>query len=159
MPSSILSDGFFASLSSSMVNLDRAETLLDPPARMAQLAAAERLLLDDDAILPYGFGSDRTLGRTLTERREAIFAVGGGSALAVIFLFVFPRSRRRTWTVMLGLMLLLTVVGAPLGCGGGSPTTPPTTTTPGTAPGAYTITVTGASGAISETVKVSVTIN
>ena len=41
--------------------LDRAETLLDPPARMAQLAAAERLLLDDDAILPYGFGSDRTL--------------------------------------------------------------------------------------------------
>ena len=41
--------------------LDRAESLLDPAARMAQLAAAERLLLDDAVILPYGFGSDRTL--------------------------------------------------------------------------------------------------
>jgi oligopeptide transport system substrate-binding protein len=41
--------------------LDRAEALLDPAARMVQLAAAERLLLDDYAVLPYGFGSDRTL--------------------------------------------------------------------------------------------------
>ena len=41
--------------------LDQAESLLDPAARMAGLAAAERLLLDDDVILPYGFGSDRTL--------------------------------------------------------------------------------------------------
>ena len=41
--------------------LDRAEALLDGPARMAGLAAAERLLLDDFAILPYGFGNDRTL--------------------------------------------------------------------------------------------------
>jgi len=41
--------------------LDQAETLLDPPARMAQLARAERLLLDDAVILPYGFGSDRAL--------------------------------------------------------------------------------------------------
>ncbi|MDB5359302.1 MAG: peptide transporter substrate-binding protein [Rhodospirillales bacterium] len=41
--------------------LDRAQNLLDPAPRMAQLAAAERLLLDDYAILPYGFGSDRAL--------------------------------------------------------------------------------------------------
>ncbi|HLZ65797.1 MAG TPA: peptide ABC transporter substrate-binding protein [Aliidongia sp.] len=41
--------------------LDRAEAQLDPPARMAGLAAAERLLLDDFAILPYGFGRDRAL--------------------------------------------------------------------------------------------------
>jgi oligopeptide transport system substrate-binding protein len=41
--------------------LDKAESLLDPPARMAGLAAAERLLMADAAILPYGFGSDRTL--------------------------------------------------------------------------------------------------
>lgn len=47
--------------------LDRAETLLDPAARMTQLAAAEQLLLDDETILPYGFGSDRTLvGATVT---------------------------------------------------------------------------------------------
>jgi len=41
--------------------LDQAETLLEPAPRMAQLAAAERVLLEDDVILPYGFGSDRTL--------------------------------------------------------------------------------------------------
>ena len=41
--------------------LDRAESQLDGPARMAGLAAAERLLLDDFAILPYGFASERTL--------------------------------------------------------------------------------------------------
>ena len=41
--------------------INQAETLLDPPARMAQLARAERLLLDDAVILPYGFGSDRAL--------------------------------------------------------------------------------------------------
>jgi len=41
--------------------LDKAEAMLDPAARMSGLAAAERLLLDDAAVLPYGFGSDRTL--------------------------------------------------------------------------------------------------
>jgi oligopeptide transport system substrate-binding protein len=51
--------------------LDQAESLLDPAPRMAQLAAAERLLLDDDVILPYGFGSDHTLVAT---------AVGGWQA-------------------------------------------------------------------------------
>jgi ABC-type oligopeptide transport system substrate-binding subunit len=41
--------------------LDKAEALLDPAPRMSGLAAAEQLLLDDAAVLPYGFGSDRTL--------------------------------------------------------------------------------------------------
>jgi oligopeptide transport system substrate-binding protein len=41
--------------------LDQAEALLDPPARLALLAQAEQMLLDDAVILPYGFGSERTL--------------------------------------------------------------------------------------------------
>ncbi|HEV2676123.1 MAG TPA: peptide ABC transporter substrate-binding protein [Aliidongia sp.] len=41
--------------------LDEASLLLDPAARMARLAAAEQVLLADDAILPYGFESENSL--------------------------------------------------------------------------------------------------
>jgi Bacterial Ig-like domain (group 3) len=68
------------------------------------------------------------------------WTTGGGVTLAAVFLAGLPGKRRR-WTVLLGLLvtgLLLTVVG----CGGGTTHN----TIPGTPPGAFTVTVTGASG-------------
>jgi oligopeptide transport system substrate-binding protein len=41
--------------------LDEATALLDPAARLERLAAAERVLLGDAAILPYGFESESSL--------------------------------------------------------------------------------------------------
>jgi oligopeptide transport system substrate-binding protein len=41
--------------------LDEATARLEPAARLEQLARAERLLLDDAAILPYGFESESSL--------------------------------------------------------------------------------------------------
>ena len=41
--------------------LDEATLLLDAEPRMARLAAAEQILLDDDALLPYGFESESSL--------------------------------------------------------------------------------------------------
>ena len=41
--------------------LDEAAGLLDPVTRLAKLADAERTLLRDYAILPYGFVNERTL--------------------------------------------------------------------------------------------------
>ncbi|GGF05678.1 ABC transporter substrate-binding protein [Aliidongia dinghuensis] len=41
--------------------LDEAAALLEPASRLARLAAAERVLLDDCAILPYGFESESSL--------------------------------------------------------------------------------------------------
>ena len=41
--------------------IDEATLLLDPKARLTRLAAAERVLLDDCALLPYGFESESSL--------------------------------------------------------------------------------------------------
>jgi hypothetical protein len=62
----------------------------------------------------------------------------GGAALACVLLFGIP-ARRRRWQRMLGMVLLLAALTAGvLGC-----TAP---LSGGTAPGTYTITVTGVSG-------------
>ena len=67
----------------------------------------------------------------------------GGAALACMLLVGIP-GRRRTWQRMLGMVLLLVALSAGvLGC-----TAP---LSGGTAPGTYTITVTGVSGATTDT--------
>jgi hypothetical protein len=48
------------------------------------------------------------------------------------------------------------MIGA-VGCGGKNTATPPAD--PGITPGAYTVTVTGSSGAITATIAVTVTVN
>jgi hypothetical protein len=85
-------------------------------------------------------------------------------AMASLLMFGFPIRRRRTMT-HLGLLFVATLIGAAMGCGGGTnaaappanPGTPPAS--PGTTPGAYTVTVTGSSGSIIATTAVSVTVN
>jgi len=84
----------------------------------------------------------------------------GGSVLAFAFLFGIP-TRRRSWRTMLGMLaLLIAFGGGVLACGGGGGggggcTTP---NNPGTTAGAYTITVTGTSGTLTETGTVTLTV-
>jgi subtilase family serine protease len=83
----------------------------------------------------------------------------GGAALACVLLFCIP-ARRRSWRAMLGMIALLFILaggvaacssggGGGGGGGGGNP---------GTTAGAYTITVTGTSGSITETGPVALTV-
>ena len=80
----------------------------------------------------------------------------GGAVLACGLLFVIPASRRR-WRSLLGMMVLLALIaGGVMSCGGGSKTTK---TIAGTTAGSYTITVTGTSGAATQTTTVNLTVN
>jgi hypothetical protein len=94
-----------------------------------------------------------------------VLAIGGPMiAMASLLMFGFPIRRRRTMT-HLGLLLITILIGAAMGCGGGTnaaappanPGTPPAN--PGTPPGAYTVTVTGSSGSIMAATAVTVTVN
>jgi hypothetical protein len=68
---------------------------------------------------------------------------GGGAVLAFLVFLGIPR-RRRNWRSMLGLVVLMALLGGMSACGGagggGGPSGP---TYSGTAPGSYTIQVTG----------------
>jgi hypothetical protein len=83
----------------------------------------------------------------------------GGLLLACVFLFGIPRLRRR-WRSMLGMALLLAAcVSGVLSCGGsGGGTKCAGPVTPGTTAGTNTITVTGTSGALTETGLVTLTV-
>ena len=78
------------------------------------------------------------------------------AVLACILLFLIP-ARRRRWLAMLTCSLLLFAVAS---CGGSSTNTgqtgPPPN--PGTTPGTYTVTITGASGSLTETGTVALTV-
>jgi len=78
------------------------------------------------------------------------------AVLACILLFVIPLRRRR-WLAIFSCSLLLFAIAS---CGGGSPGTgntgPPPN--PGTTPGTYTVTITGASGSLTETGTVALTV-
>jgi len=79
----------------------------------------------------------------------------GGVALACLLLLGIP-ARRRRWQSMLGLLMLLAALaGGVLSCGGGGGGGGGN---PGTTAGTYTITVTGTSGAITQTGKVTLTV-
>ncbi len=64
---------------------------------------------------------------------------GSVVAMASLLWFGFPIRRRRPIT-QLGLLLIATLIGAAIGCGGGKAAAPPSNA--GTTPGAYTVTVT-----------------
>lgn len=79
--------------------------------------------------------------------------------MACVLLFGFP-ARRRRWRTMLGMIaLLVTLSGGVLACGsGGGGTVCNALSTSGTTVGAYTITVTGTSGATTTTNTVSLSV-
>ena len=87
------------------------------------------------------------------------FLLGGGATLAMLLFFGIP-ARRRAWRTLLSIVAVLFIGGA-VGCGGGGGSGSGTKTG-GTTPGAYTVTVTGtdaATGKITGTTAVSVTVN
>jgi hypothetical protein len=61
-----------------------------------------------------------------------------------VSLLLWMSIRRRHWRLATAsLLLLLSIVGGLVGCGGGSTKTPPPLLNPGTTPGSYTFTVSG----------------
>jgi trimeric autotransporter adhesin len=95
-------------------------------------------------------------------RRSSPLEAGGMTAL---LLFGIPR-RRRHWKTVLSLLLFASLATAAIGCATRptSATTPimmPVTTpaNPGTTPGAYSIIVTGTSGAVAQSTAVTVAVN
>lgn len=92
--------------------------------------------------------------------RKLFWPPAGGAALACILLLGIPKRRRR-WQTILGVFLpLLSITCGVLACGGGSNAVGGGGGggNSGTTPGNYTITVTGISGAITETGTVSLTV-
>jgi hypothetical protein len=81
---------------------------------------------------------------------------GGGAILACVLLFGVP-VRRRSWRAMAGCCLaLFALASGMVACTKGTPSN--ITGNPGTTPGAYTVTITGTSGATTETGLVNIAV-
>jgi len=96
------------------------------------------------------------------KRRGVPWYAAGGATLACLLFFGIP-ARRRSWRAMLGMLALLVVLaGGAAACGGGGNNGGGGGGggggNSGTTPGAYTITVTGTSGTITETGTVALTV-
>jgi subtilase family serine protease len=100
-----------------------------------------------------------TAATAMNEPLKLFWPSTGGAVLALAFFFRIPK-KRRNWLAMIGLLVLF-VSGAAIGCGGGGGggggggSTP---SNPGTTAGTYTVTVTGVSGAITQTTTVTLTV-
>lgn len=81
----------------------------------------------------------------------------GGTALACLFVFAVPSSRRRR-SRLLFLALFAALAGTLTGCGSSSGTGSCNAVQSGTTAGTYAITITGTSGAKTETTTVSLTV-
>jgi hypothetical protein len=79
--------------------------------------------------------------------RELFWYMGGGAILVCVLLFGIPARQRRLRLALAMLVVLLTLVGGLLACGGGSGGQHCGGTS-GTTPGSYGLTVTGTSGSI-----------
>ncbi|MFP5237806.1 MAG: chitobiase/beta-hexosaminidase C-terminal domain-containing protein [Acidobacteriota bacterium] len=84
---------------------------------------------------------------------RSLTGLGGGTALAALFLLFIPR--RRSWRAFLGLFLLGAFLVGVSGCGS-KVAAGPYQTTGGTTPGAYTLTITGTSGSLQATTTIDV---
>jgi hypothetical protein len=82
---------------------------------------------------------------------------GGGSLLTCLLLFGIP-ARRRGWQLRLGMALLFVAMASGVSACGSRTTVCDNAILAGTTPGTYTVTVTGTSGAITETGTVTLTV-
>ena len=81
--------------------------------------------------------------------------------MVALLLFGIPRRRRR-WKTLLSLLLFASLAAAAIGCAAmPAPATTPVMTpaNPGTTPGPYVVTVTGTSGAVTQSTTVTVAVN
>ena len=82
----------------------------------------------------------------------------GGAALACLLLFGIPARRRRYWQSLIGVFVLLAALASgAVGCSG-SLTSNNVSASTGTTPGIYLITVKGASGSMTASTSVSLTV-
>ncbi len=93
------------------------------------------------------------------QTKKLFWPSAGGAAVACILLFGIP-ARRGRWQGMLGILLLLfSITGSVMACGGGGGGGGDGGGgNPGTTAGAYTMTVTGTSGTITESGTVTLTV-
>jgi hypothetical protein len=103
-----------------------------------------------------------TSATALNEPLKLFWPSTGGAVLALLF-FGIPK-RRRNWLAMLGLLVLF-ISGVAIGCGGGGSSSSSGSggtggggTTPGTTSGAYSVTVTGTSGSVTQNTVVTVNV-
>jgi hypothetical protein len=87
--------------------------------------------------------------------RDPRVTVGGGLTLAALIFLFLPR-RRRTWRALLALLVFAVLIVGTNGCT--SPANQVKTGNLGTTPGTYTVTVSGASGSLTENAAVTVTV-
>ncbi|MGC1463841.1 MAG: Ig-like domain repeat protein [Terracidiphilus sp.] len=95
---------------------------------------------------------------TAPKRPGVPWYTAGGAILSCILLFGIPARRRRFLNVLGMLVLLLSLAGGMIACGGSSNSGTIKTNIPGTTPGTYTATVTGTSGATTATGTVTITV-
>jgi hypothetical protein len=88
---------------------------------------------------------------------KQIFTLGGSVAMSALLLFGIP-ARRCRWKTLLSMLLSASIAGAVIGCGGAT-NAAKTPANPGTTLGAYTVTVTGTSGATVQSTAVTVGVN
>jgi len=126
-----------------------------PPAITGTAAITATLTVNTTA----ASSSSNATGYTATLRNplKSIFTLGGGGVLSTFLVFGLPICRRRAKT-LLSLLLFMTIAGAAMGCGGAA-AAPATPANPGTTAGNYTVTVTGVSGAITQTTTVALAVN
>jgi hypothetical protein len=106
-----------------------------------------------------GTGASAPTGHVakLDKPLKRIFTIGGSVGMSALLLFGIP-ARSRRWKTLLSVLLFASIAGAVIGCGAATnaATTPPN---PGTTLGAYTVTVTGTSGATVQSTAVTVGVN
>lgn len=102
----------------------------------------------------------------LPERPQLRPLLGGGAILAGLLLFIRPSHRRR-WRTLVGMLLMLiSLSGTLLACGGGGSAGGTggtggtgTGSSSGTTPGTYGIMVTGTSGSVTASTTLTLTVN
>jgi hypothetical protein len=124
-----------------------------PPAITGITGVSATLTVNTTAANNSSNATDHTA--TLHNPLKRIFTLGGGGVLSAFLVFGLSIGRRRAKT-LLSLLLFMAITGAAIGCGGTAAATP---ANPGTTAGNYTVTVTGVSGAITQTTTVALVVN
>jgi trimeric autotransporter adhesin len=122
-------------------------SVTQPAAITGTRAATARLTVNTTA----ASASSAQTGNTATG------SVGGGVILSVLLFFGVP-IRKRGWKTLFMLLMFAAVTGMAAGCGAGANAVK-ANANPGTAPGNYTVTVTGVAGTTMATTAVTITVN
>ena len=126
-----------------------------PPAITGATAVIATLTISTTAASASTVANNNPVART--QDPLGVIGIGGPTVVMASLLFFGLPVRRRRTMAQLGLLLIATLIGTVIGCGGKNAAAPPTN--PGTTPGAYIVTVTGSSGPIMTTTAVTVTVN